>query len=72
MSSVQMMFGVNLFSCIFTACSLLEQGGFTEAVRFMLKHWDFGLHAAFLSVSQQRSAFFILAVAHFVQLQIYS
>merc|ERR1739838_433840 len=38
MSSIQMVFGVNLFSCIFTSVSLLEQGGFLEASAFMLRH----------------------------------
>ena len=35
MSSVQMMFGVNLFSCLFTVGSLLEQGALLEGIRFM-------------------------------------
>lgn len=37
MSSVQMMTGVNLFSCIFTSLSLLEQGSFFESFDFMLR-----------------------------------
>ena len=35
MSSVQMMCGVNLFSCVFTAVSLAQQGGFIHSVNFM-------------------------------------
>ena len=35
MSSVQMMCGVNLFSCLFTAVSLAHQGGFIHSVNFM-------------------------------------
>nr|CAD7587273.1 unnamed protein product [Timema genevievae] len=37
MSSVQMMCGVNLFSCLFTAVSLLQQGGFYHSLNFMLQ-----------------------------------
>lgn len=37
MSSVQMMCAVNLFSCLFTASSLLQQGGFITSLNFMLK-----------------------------------
>ena len=36
-SSVQMMAGVNLFSCLFTTVSLLQQGGFTTSAHFMMK-----------------------------------
>ena len=39
-SSVQMMCGVNLFSCLFTAVSLLQQGGFTTSAHFMMKVTD--------------------------------
>lgn len=35
MSSVQMMCGVNLFSCLFTAVSLAQQGGFIHSINFM-------------------------------------
>ena len=51
MSSTQMMFGGNLFSCLFTFVSLLEQGGFLEAAHFMFKHYDFAIHVLVLSVS---------------------
>lgn len=37
MSSVQMMCAVNLFSCLFTASSLLQQGGFIASIHFMFK-----------------------------------
>uniref|UniRef100_A0A8C5N2B2 Adenosine 3'-phospho 5'-phosphosulfate transporter 1 n=1 Tax=Leptobrachium leishanense TaxID=445787 RepID=A0A8C5N2B2_9ANUR len=59
MSSVQMMFGVNLFSCLFTVGSLLEQGALQEAVRFMLRHSDFAVHAALLSVCSAFGQLFI-------------
>ena len=35
MSSVQMMCGVNLFSCLFTAVSLAQQGSFIHSLNFM-------------------------------------
>lgn len=35
MSPVQMMCGVNLFSCIFTAVSLFQQGSFPKSFAFM-------------------------------------
>ncbi|XP_077341531.1 adenosine 3'-phospho 5'-phosphosulfate transporter 1 isoform X3 [Lithobates pipiens] len=59
MSSVQMMFGVNLFSCLFTVFSLLEQGGLQEAIRFMSRHPDFAFHAALLSVCSAFGQLFI-------------
>ncbi|XP_002130278.2 adenosine 3'-phospho 5'-phosphosulfate transporter 1-like [Ciona intestinalis] len=59
MSSVQMMFGVNLFSCIFTSCSLLEQGGFIEAAQFMMRHWDFAMHSVILSICSAVGQLFI-------------
>ena len=46
-----MMFGVNLFSCLFTSISLLEQGGFYEAFVFMAKYSDFVVLNIILSVS---------------------
>ena len=36
MSSVQMMCGVNLFSCLFTTVSLIQQGGFIPSIHFMI------------------------------------
>ncbi|XP_075454938.1 adenosine 3'-phospho 5'-phosphosulfate transporter 1 isoform X2 [Ascaphus truei] len=59
MSPVQMMFGVNLFSCLFTVGSLLEQGALLEAVRFMTRHPDFAFHAALLSVCSAFGQLFI-------------
>uniref|UniRef100_A0A803KJP6 Adenosine 3'-phospho 5'-phosphosulfate transporter 1 n=1 Tax=Xenopus tropicalis TaxID=8364 RepID=A0A803KJP6_XENTR len=59
MSSVQMMFGVNLFSCLFTVGSLLEQGALLEAVHFMSRHPDFAFHAALLSVCSAFGQLFI-------------
>ncbi|XP_053300528.1 adenosine 3'-phospho 5'-phosphosulfate transporter 1 [Pleuronectes platessa] len=59
MSSVQMMFGVNLFSCLFTVGSLLEQGAFFESVAFMTRHSEFALHAVMLSVCSACGQLFI-------------
>ncbi|KAG8511987.1 Adenosine 3'-phospho 5'-phosphosulfate transporter 1, partial [Galemys pyrenaicus] len=50
MSSVQMMFGVNFFSCLFTVGSLLEQGALLEGTRFMGRHSEFAAHALLLSI----------------------
>uniref|UniRef100_A0AAY4CAS7 Adenosine 3'-phospho 5'-phosphosulfate transporter 1 n=1 Tax=Denticeps clupeoides TaxID=299321 RepID=A0AAY4CAS7_9TELE len=59
MSSVQMMFGVNLFSCLFTVGSLLEQGAFFDSVGFMLRHSEFAFHAVLLSVCSACGQLFI-------------
>lgn len=59
MSSVQMMFGVNLFSCLFTVGSLLEQGALFESLSFMLRHSEFAFHAVMLSVCSACGQLFI-------------
>ncbi|XP_061668821.1 adenosine 3'-phospho 5'-phosphosulfate transporter 1 [Syngnathoides biaculeatus] len=59
MSSVQMMFGVNLFSCLFTVGSLLEQGAFFDSVAFMARHSEFAFHAVLLSVCSACGQLFI-------------
>ncbi|CAK6962736.1 adenosine 3'-phospho 5'-phosphosulfate transporter 1 [Scomber scombrus] len=59
MSSVQMMFGVNLFSCLFTIGSLLEQGAFFDSVAFMTRHSEFAFHAVLLSVCSACGQLFI-------------
>lgn len=59
MSPMQMMFGVNLFSCLFTCISLLEQGGFFEASAFMFKHYDFAFHTVVLSLCSALGQLFI-------------
>ncbi|XP_063297634.1 adenosine 3'-phospho 5'-phosphosulfate transporter 1 [Pelobates fuscus] len=59
MSSVQMMFGVNLFSCLFTVFSLLEQGALLEAIHFMVRHPDFAFHASLLSICSAFGQLFI-------------
>ncbi|KAG8123416.1 hypothetical protein E2320_018891 [Naja naja] len=59
MSSVQMMFGVNVFSCLFTVGSLLEQGALIESVNFMARHSEFAAHAVLLSVCSAFGQLFI-------------
>ncbi|XP_034018220.1 adenosine 3'-phospho 5'-phosphosulfate transporter 1 [Thalassophryne amazonica] len=59
MSSVQMMFGVNLFSCLFTVGSLLEQGALFDSVAFMIRHKEFAFHAVLLSVCSAFGQLFI-------------
>ncbi|NXC21622.1 S35B2 protein, partial [Corythaeola cristata] len=59
MSPVQMMFGVNVFSCLFTVGSLLEQGALLESVRFMARHSEFMAHAVLLSVCSACGQLFI-------------
>ncbi|XP_067938565.1 adenosine 3'-phospho 5'-phosphosulfate transporter 1-like [Watersipora subatra] len=59
MSSVQMMTGVNLFSCIFTFVSLIEQGTFIENIDFMLRYPTFMLHSVILSITSATGQLFI-------------
>ncbi|XP_033123861.1 adenosine 3'-phospho 5'-phosphosulfate transporter 1-like [Anneissia japonica] len=59
MSSIQAMFGVNLFSCIFTSWSLIEQGGFLEASGFILKYSTFAYHVLLLSICSATGQLFI-------------
>ncbi|KAM9002568.1 adenosine 3'-phospho 5'-phosphosulfate transporter 1 [Sarcophilus harrisii] len=59
MSSVQMMFGVNLFSCLLTVGSLIQQGALVEAIRFMGRHGEFAAHALLLSICSAFGQLFI-------------
>ncbi|RUS89657.1 hypothetical protein EGW08_002578 [Elysia chlorotica] len=59
MSSIQMMAGVNLFSCLLTSVSLIEQGGFTSSAAFMLRHPDFVFAAVILSICSASGQLFI-------------
>ena len=59
MSSMQMMFGTNLFSCLFTVCSMIEGGNFLSAVGFMLSHPEFAFHSMLLSVTSMTGQLFI-------------
>lgn len=51
MSSVQMMCGVNLFSCLLTTTSLIQQGTFTVSLQFMFTYPAFFWDSLILSVS---------------------
>ena len=59
MSSIQMMVGVNLFSVIFTSTTLIEQGGYTESLAFMMRHPLFVMHVAVLSICSAFGQLFI-------------
>ena len=58
-SSIQMMTGVNMFSCLLTGVSLLEQGGFFDSFAFMARHHLFIAHAIVLSVCSACGQLFI-------------
>ncbi|KAG5679666.1 hypothetical protein PVAND_009221 [Polypedilum vanderplanki] len=58
-TSIQMMYGVNLFSTLFTASSLLVQGGFTEGFAFSAEHPKFLVDCIILSISSAVGQLFI-------------
>eukprot|EP00049_Salpingoeca_infusionum_P009590 m.162276 g.162276 ORF g.162276 m.162276 type:complete len:425 (+) comp14373_c0_seq1:255-1529(+) len=59
MSSYQMMFGVNLFSCMFTVWSLLRAGTFFPSLEFALSTPAFLYHAIILSITSATGQMFI-------------
>ncbi|KAB0791399.1 hypothetical protein PPYR_03199 [Photinus pyralis] len=59
MKPIQMMCGVNFFSCIFTAISLLQQGGLLRSVRFMLDYPAFMFDCFLLSLCSATGQLFI-------------
>ncbi|XP_015926619.1 adenosine 3'-phospho 5'-phosphosulfate transporter 1 isoform X2 [Parasteatoda tepidariorum] len=59
MSSMQMMCGVNFFSCIFTSISLLQQGGFFTSFLFFIKFSSFLWDCLLLSVCSTIGQLFI-------------
>ena len=59
MSTIQMMFGANLFSCLFTGWSTIEGGNFLSAVGFMMSHPKFPYHATILSLTSATGQLFI-------------
>lgn len=59
MSSVQMMCGVNFFSCIFTSISLLQQGGFIKSFLFLMKFSNFLWDCILLSMCSAVGQLFI-------------
>lgn len=58
-SSIQMMFGVNLFSCIFTIGSLIFRGRIVSSVLFLFQHMEFAYHAVLLSICSAVGQLFI-------------
>lgn len=58
-SSLQMTFGVNLFSTMFTAASLFIQGGFAEGLDFSAEHPKFFIDCVVLSISSAVGQLFI-------------
>lgn len=54
-----MMCAVNLFSCLFTAVSLMQQGGFVESINFMFSFPRFILDCLLLSVCSAAGQLFI-------------
>lgn len=59
MSPVEMMFGVNMFSCIFTFSSLFVQSGFMDSIEFSAKHPAFVYDCLLLSISAAVGQLFI-------------
>ena len=59
MSTFQMMFGANLFSCLFTIWSMIEGGNFMSAIWFMMSHPEFAFHALILSLTSATGQLFI-------------
>ncbi|XP_076066217.1 adenosine 3'-phospho 5'-phosphosulfate transporter 1-like [Oratosquilla oratoria] len=59
MSSIQMMCGVNLFSCLLTSVSLLQQGAFGASFNFMLTHPNFMIDCVILSICSASGQLFI-------------
>lgn len=59
MESVEMMFGVNMFSCLFTASSLFVQSGFLDNVEFAIRHPAFLYDCVLLSVCAAVGQLFI-------------
>ncbi|KAJ8919799.1 hypothetical protein NQ315_006328 [Exocentrus adspersus] len=59
MRPLQMICFVNFFSCIFTAVSLLQQGGLMKSVQFMMKYPSFILDVILLSLCSACGQLFI-------------
>ena len=59
MSSIQMMFGTNIFSSFFTMWSMIQGGNFFSSISFMINHPHFAYHALLLSVCSATGQLFI-------------
>lgn len=58
-SSIQMMFGVNVFSSTLTLGSLLFRGAFFPSVIFFFSHADFSFHVTLISICSAVGQLFI-------------
>ena len=59
MSSMQMMFGTNIFSSIFTLWSMIQGGNFFSSIAFMMNHPLFAYHVLLLSLCSATGQLFI-------------
>ena len=59
MSPMQMMFGTNVFSSLFTFCSLVQTGGLVRSWSFMSRHPEFLYQAFVLSMTSAIGQLFI-------------
>ncbi|XP_028409842.1 adenosine 3'-phospho 5'-phosphosulfate transporter 1-like isoform X2 [Dendronephthya gigantea] len=59
MSSMQMMFGTNVFSSVFTFCSLLQTGGLVRSLSFTSRHPRFLYQVFILSMTSAFGQLFI-------------
>ncbi|KRX65872.1 60S ribosomal protein L15 [Trichinella sp. T9] len=65
-SSLQMMSGVNMFSCVLTLISLIRQGRLFSSFRFITQHDNFGEDLLLSSLSGAVGQFFIFyTIRHF-------
>nr|CAH0103090.1 unnamed protein product [Daphnia galeata] len=60
-SSIQMMCGVNLMSCLFTSASLVQQGGFFYSLSFASRHPVFIMDCLLTAISSALGQLFIFA-----------
>ncbi|XP_012275577.1 adenosine 3'-phospho 5'-phosphosulfate transporter 1 [Orussus abietinus] len=58
-TSIQMMCGVNMFSCLLTALSLFEQSSFSSAFTFMSKHPSFVIDCLLISTCSAAGQLYI-------------
>ena len=59
LSSIQVMFGTNVFSTLFTGVSLIQNGGMLASISFIYNHPTFGYHASVISVASAVGQLFI-------------
>ena len=59
LTSVQVMFGTNVFSTLFTGVSLIQNGGMSSSLTFIYQHPEFGYHAFAISTASAIGQLFI-------------